>query len=340
MASSDYTFLAGIFTSVDTAVNTYIGGALGGVLGAVMPVALQCFTLYVILWGFAMYRGMIQEPILDMGFRMMRMGIILSLATNLSYYGDFVRDTLLELPDYLIDLMGGGTTTGGAKVALDEILSDSLDVMSAFWEKGSLLSDPGPLFAAIIVLVGSLVSIGYAAFLIILSKVALGVLVAMGPIFICCLIFEGTKKFFEAWLGQAINFVLISGLTVAVVRLLFGTYQSAANGALGAAASDDFGMMSIISMLLLSVICFLVLMQVMSIASALGGGVAISTLGAVRALGRAAGSAGRVTNKLRPSNIKRGVDGVKADIAASKAAYGWARRKFTGADRNSLSKAA
>jgi type IV secretion system protein VirB6 len=190
---------------------------------------------------------------------------------------------------------------------------------------------------AMTVWASALICTGYAAFLIVLSKVALAVVVAMGPIFICCLMFEGTKKFFEAWLGQALNYALVSGLTVSVIKLLFGMYANVAAGTLTASDGAEFSFASVASLLILSVICFLILMQVQTIASALAGGVSISTMGAANwASGKAQSAAGA----MRPSSMQRAARGVQRDYRAMKAPVAWAQRKFSGGGGNSVAKAA
>ena len=48
----------------------------------------------------------------------------------------------------------------------------------------------------------------------------LAVLLALGPLFVALLLFDGTRRFFEAWLAQLANYALITILTVLVAALL------------------------------------------------------------------------------------------------------------------------
>jgi len=321
---ADYTFLKNIFLTVDNATNLYITSTVSPVAAAVGTVARQLFLLYIIMYGFAMYRGMIREPILDAAFRLMKIALVMSLAIDIGLYSGMVSNNLQALPDYLANLVGNGGTGTDSKDTLDKILSDAINSGTAVWQQGSILppgANPGAYMMAIIIWLSALVCVGYAAFLIILSKVMLAVLLGIGPIFIICLMFESTKKFFEAWLGQALNYCLISALTIAVIKLLFGMYKNAAASTLAASATPDFGFLSVASMLILAVVCFLCLMQIQSVAASLAGGVAVSTMGAITWASSAMKSFG---GSMRPSNIQRNIRGVKKDLRAATAGVKWA----------------
>lgn len=346
---ADYTILASIFNTANAATAHYISDTVADVCGAVSPMLHSLFLLYFMLWGFAMYRGLIQEPILDGGFRLMRVGLILHLAVNVGAYSGIISSNLANLPGYLTDLVGAGgsgTAGGDSWTTLDSILSNAIDTGTAVWEQGSLLTmSIGPYIMAVIIWGSSLICTGYAAFLMILSKVALAIIIGLGPIFIACLMFDGTKKYFEAWAGQAINYCLVSALAVATIKLLFGMYDHATAGAMALATTGDaaaFGFKSIASMLVLSVICFLVLLQVTSIASGLAGGVSVSSIGAVRWASSKAHSA---AGAMRPSNIQRSIRSASRDLRAMKAGSQristpakWAYRKVVGSE-NTIRKA-
>ena len=335
-----YSFLSSIFTTVDSATSSYIGSTVGSVTAAVTPVFHQMFVLFMLLWGFAMYKGLIQEPVLDGAFRLMKVAIVMELAIGAGTYSSLISTNIQAMPDFLGGLFGGGGTTAGSQTTLDTILSKALETGDVFWEKAGIMDgDFGAYFQALIVWLFAIAACGYAAFLIVLSKIGLAVFLGVGPIAMACLLFQGTQKFFEAWVGQVLNFAFISAFAVGVVKLLFGMYESTATATLTAAGGSDTGFLTIISMVLLSVICFLVLMQVQQFASAFAGGAAVSTMGAVQALTR---SAGRGASAMRPRNIAMAKRHMKQDLEYARVApaYRWAKRKAFGTGSNNISKAA
>jgi type IV secretion system protein VirB6 len=124
----------------------------------------------------------------------------------------------------------------------------------------------------------------YAMFLIALSSIALAILLALGPLFIALFFFDATKRYFSAWIAQLANYALITLLTVMVAALLLQVVQSYATqtAARGAAILT----VDALNMVLIAVLVFLVLRQVMPIASSLTGGASLNSFGLTsRAIG-------------------------------------------------------
>jgi type IV secretion system protein VirB6 len=117
----------------------------------------------------------------------------------------------------------------------------------------------------------------YAMFLIALSSIALAVLLALGPLFFALLFFDATRRFFSAWIAQLANYALITVLTVMVAALLLRIVQSYA--AQTAARGTAILTVDALNMMLVALLVFLVLRQVMPIASGLAGGAALNSFG-------------------------------------------------------------
>ncbi len=95
------------------------------------------------------------------------------------------------------------------------------------WDKGGILSgDVGYYVAGAMVwlLMGALCV--YTMFLMALSSIACAVLLAIGPLFVVMLLFDTTRRYFEAWIGQLANYALITVLTVLVAALLLRVVSS------------------------------------------------------------------------------------------------------------------
>src|SRR5262249_35472269 len=80
--------------------------------------------------------------------------------------------------------------------------------------------DPGSwIIAAAVYVIGALAAaIGFGVVLI--AKVALALLVALGPIFIACALFEGSRRYFFGWLSPAVNYIVLFGLIIPIFQLV------------------------------------------------------------------------------------------------------------------------
>jgi type IV secretion system protein VirB6 len=161
---------------------------------------------------------------------------------------------------------------------IDAIWQQGSLVAEQLWHRGGLLNgDLGNYLAGGVVwfLIGLLCV--YAMFLIALSSIASAVLLAIGPLFIAMLLFDSTRRYFEAWIAQLANYALISVLTVLVAALMLQIVASYATQT--AARGDALVTVDALDMVLVSVLVFLLMRQIMPIAAGLAGGLALSSLG-------------------------------------------------------------
>jgi type IV secretion system protein VirB6 len=148
----------------------------------------------------------------------------------------------------------------------------------------------------------------YTMFLLALSRIALSILLALGPLFIALLLFQSTKRFFEAWLAQLANYALISILTVLVAALMLALLSSAAS--LAASTGGGIEIAQAARVCLAAGLTFLVMRQVMPMAAGLASGLALSTFGVVsavlsRTLGRVSRGTGQFARGLTDKETSR-----------------------------------
>jgi len=283
----------------------YIGQNTARVASILQPAIVTLGTVYVMIWGYLQLTGRIEEPFVTGVKRIVTLAVIFGIGLHLWLYNTLLVDTFYNAP----------TQFAAAAVGA----SDPVQTVDAIWNAGGAVADQlyrngggfnashfGYMLAGVVVwlLVGLLCV--YTMFLLALSSVALSVLLALGPLFVTFLLFDTTRRFFEAWLAQLANYALITILTVMIAVLLLHLVQSYAQQtqALGTAIHT----VDAINMLLATVLVFLFLRQVMPIAAGLAGGVALNSFGAV---GRMMGVPVRVV-----------ATGLKAAVGAAAASGG------------------
>ncbi|HPH05743.1 MAG TPA: type IV secretion system protein [Methylotenera sp.] len=288
MANPEFHFVEDTMTKVDAVITTYITTTSQNVMASISSLGTQLMVIYVCFWGWSMLRGIIQEPVTDAVNRFIRMSIILGLSTSLGLYQTYIVDFLWNTPDALASVVAGSPPTGNNGSFLDELFTQQYELGSHFNEKSStspgIWPDISMVLAGWLIWLVSAAMIAFGGFLLILSKFALALLLAIGPIFILLVIFEPTKRFFEQWLGQCVNFMLLIVLSAASMQMFFSIIQAYLNAVTGLNGSgSDPQYAQIFPMIFLCSVAILVLLQLPSIASSLAGGVAISTLGFVNA---------------------------------------------------------
>ncbi len=276
-------FFATFWAWLNGQLATYIGANTARLASALEPAVVTLATVYVMVWGYLHLTGKIDEPLTTGLKRIAMLALVLGVGLRLWLYNTVIVDTFYTAPTQLAAaVVGSGDPIG----TIDTIWERGGSVAGNLWTKsgGGMFSGIGFSIAgaAVWCLVGLLCV--YAMFLIALSSVALAVLLALGPLFIASLLFDATKRFFSAWIAQLANYGLITILTVMVAALLLQVVQSYATQT--AARGSAILTVDALNMMLIAVLVFLILRQVMPIASGLAGGLALGTFGSA---GRAVG---------------------------------------------------
>lgn len=355
---SDLHFYEDLFNKLITALGTYVSDTATNVIAAISPVAYTMLLIYMALWGWSMMRGVIQEPVTDGIARILKLTTVVVIALNLGHYNTYLGDFLWNSPDALASVVTGGAATPISSIQfLDQLLSKMFDYGTAYYDAAFANSSYGipalgKLTAAVLIWLAGILVTGYGAFLYALSKMALAIILGVGPIFVLLAMFEPTKRFFDAWIGQALNYVFMVMLTAAAASLILAILQAYLGSGSAASAMSTTEIVGVIPAVVFSLIGLLVLMQVAPMASALGGGVAIASLGAVGwAYGKAKSTgkgaydvgSGKTLSNMRAARRAKAVNarwaannpGIAARTAgAPMAVY----RKITGGRKNSVAR--
>jgi type IV secretion system protein VirB6 len=256
---------------------TYIGDNTVRVAGALEPAIVTLGVLYVMVWGYLHLAGQIEEPFVAGIKRILVLGLILGVSLRLWLYQPVIVDTFFNAPGQLAAVVVGSYDS---ERIIDEIIFSGGDAATLLIQKGGILNGDFSYYLAgiaVYIIVG-LTAI-YTIFLLTLSRIALSVLLALGPLFIALLMFASTKRFFEAWLAQLANYALITILTVLVAALMMTLLSAAAEQAASTGGGIEIAHAARVCMA--AGLTFLVMRQVMPMAAGLASGLALSTFGLV-----------------------------------------------------------
>jgi type IV secretion system protein VirB6 len=268
-------FFATFWSWLNGQLAAYIGDNTAQLAAFLEPAVVTLATVYVMVWGYLHLMGKITEPIEAGLKRIATVALVLGVGLRLWLYNSLIVDTFYNAPAQLAASLVGANDPVGT---IDAIWDSGGAVAGNLWDKGGLLTgDFGFYLAGAIVWCLMGVLCVYAMFLIALSSIALAVLLALGPLFIALLLFDATRRLFSAWIAQLTNYALITLLTVMVAALLLHVVQSYAMQT--AARGSAILTVDALNMMLIAVLVFLVLRQIMPIASGLAGGASLNSFG-------------------------------------------------------------
>lgn len=266
------------FTVLNSLCTGYISSSVAAVARAIAPAAYTLLGVYILVLGFMYLRGMIKEPIMDTVIRLIKICFIFGVALQLASYNEYVVDTFFNAPIELGNALTGATSQDSIIQSLGTMLANTYDLGNVFWERAGILAGNfGGYLIAIFIWVMGFAITGYAAFLIALAKIALSIIISLGPLFIMTLLFDVTKRFFESWIGQLANYFFVIVLVVAANVFTLNIFAGAVNNTVATGTSIEIA--QLLPFFISGILCLLILGQVREIAAGLAGGISLSTFG-------------------------------------------------------------
>lgn len=212
-----------VFSFVDgqfkTPLETFISTGTSNIAGWVTGPLTAAVTLYVVLYGYLVLRGSVQEPILDFAFRAIKLAIIVMVVKNSSEYQAYVTNIFFNtLPQEISQALNSGSAPSAS--TFDSLLDKGQASATDIWSRAAWPVDIVTGVGGMMVIGASFIvaAIGYIVSLY--ARLALAIVLAIGPIFVALAMFQSTRRFTEAWIGQLANFVILQVLVVAVGSLL------------------------------------------------------------------------------------------------------------------------
>jgi type IV secretion system protein VirB6 len=270
--------------------DTALTGSIDGLIGAMVtyastPIAL-CACLYYVIQGFKFVQGD-TEVLHAFWGRLIKIGTLVWLATNLSAFNQWIRDFIfLGIPNALNVALGPamgaapGTVTTTAAM-FDNVWSQLWVIISMVWMQMGF-SVTGMLAG----IVGVLTALFGGGGLLVIAMVYIGarmvfaILVCLTPIILICGIFDATKGVVERAIGKAIALIIlqVAGFIVMQIVLLGNQwFMAQATNAIISAASNGAVFAEAIQILLSICAWFMAgaygMWQIRSVAYSLGTGI-------------------------------------------------------------------
>jgi type IV secretion system protein VirB6 len=283
-------FFTNLWNFLQGSVLNTVSTITSDISASLSPAAVTLATVYVMIWGYLHLRGAIEEPIQEGAKRIVVLAIILGVVLNLWEYNAVFVDFFITTPQAL----SGTVLSGNNAIAIiDGIWVKGASVAESLIGQGGILNGNVGFYLAgygVYFFVGFICV--WIAVLFCLSIIVVGILLAIGPLFVLGLLFDATKRFFEAWVAQLSNYALIIVIASIASKLLLNMLDIYATQAQAAGAG-----ITIAQSMQLCLACgftLLIMKQIPNIAAGLASGVALSTYNALsRAINWGVGGTGR-----------------------------------------------
>lgn len=247
--------------AVDCVANEMAAGAFGrlfGAGGAMAPVLTIVLTLYIAFFAFSLLTGRSSLGISALSPRMLRLGVVLTFATSWVAYQGVVWNLAIGGPDWIAGMLmgakGSATQLFGDRIdivfsAINQISEATSQGAQAAKEGGEAAGGAagaaiaakgaGGLFTPESVMwMGALLLLLGTVGVLLTARIALAVLLALGPIFVVMALFGGTRGLTAGWLRGVVLtaitplfVVLGGGITLELlVPIISGLVESANAG--------------------------------------------------------------------------------------------------------------
>ena len=237
-------------------------------IALISPLIAAGFGLYVMLVVASYWQGNTDEALQDFIFRMMAWTAIITVGLNISVYQMYVVPFVNGLGDDLAGVVG---PKYGSAAALDTMANAFLDAFGKLFNDAEGITETAYAIFAICsvgIFAGAFMCV--AIVYIILAKLALGILIAIGPLFIATALFPATRDLFKNWTAQCLNYAFLVMLFSFVAQIEIAMIK----GLIPA----EFSLSALFELNLVCAVMVLVSLNLPSLAAALAGGVGISAM--------------------------------------------------------------
>lgn len=211
--------------TVASAFARLFGNSAGG--GALLPALTIGLTLYIAFFAIGLLTGRSRLGISALTPRMLTLGLVLTFATSWVAYSQVVWNLATGAPDEIASVLTG------AQGSATQIFGDRVDLVfgaiAEAAEAGKQAAAPpgqaaqqgaqaagaaasGNFTPANVMWLGALLLLLGTVGVLVTARIALAVLLAVGPIFVVFALFSGTRGLFVGWLR---------GLTLTAITPLF-----------------------------------------------------------------------------------------------------------------------
>lgn len=202
--------VAAALQAVDCVAGETTAAAFGRLFapgGALLTVLTILLTLYVAWFGFNLLMGRATLGVRSLTPRMMTIGLVLTFVTSWIAYSSVVWNLAVGGPDQI------ATVITGSEGSATQVFAQKIDVVFQALQQAVPQTPENKNVGAFspegMMWLGAMLFLLGTVGVLVTARIALAVLVAVGPIFVVLALFDGTRGLFAGWLKGLVMLALV-----------------------------------------------------------------------------------------------------------------------------------
>ena len=293
-----------IIDSTNTATAAFAGSVWTEFDAVAEAPVVAVATIALVITGYLLLTGQLSLQPSQFFARLFRWVIFVTLLLNMDLLFDEVYDLLIDVPEAIAGFLVARTRAGnidGALGMLETVWSTGFSEAGKIWNKAGYLDLSAHVISGMLIITAMALAV-VAGVLLIVSKLATGILLAVAPFFFLLRLFDWGKGLFEGWLRQLLSFAIIPIFVYSLIGLNFEILSQAAVQLVTADGDPLPTLQAVVQFGLVALVNLVLLTQVVTWAGGVGGGIALAVsaggiISGATTAARMASGAARVTQR-------------------------------------------
>lgn len=215
-------FFSEINDFLDDEIAEFAGNLLERVAKFVGGIAFTIVTWWIIYQGYRIVTGQSREPMMGLVVNSLRAVLIVGVAIGAAAGSGSSYKAMTDGLNSVVREVVTGDEGEGSYADIDKtlaILQVALEVIDSVDTGDSVIADANKERALTFTGVGLGAPAIMAATTLLLNKIAMALVIGLGPLFILCLLFDHTKQLFQRWLYYGIGTLFSMAFLTVMVTL-------------------------------------------------------------------------------------------------------------------------
>jgi type IV secretion system protein VirB6 len=276
MQDNNIHFLDALLNDIENNVELYTVDAYGKLVAIIWPPLVALVGLYIVVQGIRLYLGQGDHSPTSYMRQTFIIVMITILATNWDWFAALIVNTVTKAPEVLIQALitNDAGSEDGTTGFFTEFFDNSVEVFIKIFKEGGW-TNIAPLFIGGVGMLAAVILVAAVFMLLVAAKVLISVLLVLAPLIIPTYLFMASRNICLSWSRLLISTMFVPILVYAVSGLFMSILKTQLEGI----QAEDVDIYKVLAYLVTVIICLLLMTQIPSLATGIGGEVIYASAG-------------------------------------------------------------